>query len=100
MVLAIIFLGGIIELLINLLLVYGFIPFYWIVRRNKIALGISAAICLLLPSYYIYLLWQTCSDYGVWGIIAAVILSACLLHFIFASLACLFAMYKEGDEEV
>lgn len=97
MIIAILVFGGIIEGIVISLQALGIMPFKWIVKTNRLALGISMMLCVLLPLYNIYNLWQICVGYSTWGVVTAIILSGMMLQFVIGSLTGILSCYKETE---
>lgn len=98
MMLAFIFLGGILEGIIYFLQVIGIVPFTWIVRNNRVSLWISVAVCVLLPLYNIVSLFMILSKYGGFGIFTAIVLTGILLQFICISFVGIISVKGENTE--
>ena len=65
--------------------IFGLLPFAWIVKENKTSLITSVALCVLMVIYLIVCVWMLFLDYGIVGIIAAVIITGMLLQFMLQS---------------
>lgn len=87
MLLAFIVLGGVIEFCIILLQTIGLLPYKWIVKDNKVALVLSILLCVVLPLFNVYALWNSLLGQGTFAVVVAIVLTAALLHFIFVSVS-------------
>ena len=87
MLLAFIVLGGIVEFCIILLQTIGLLPYKWIVKDNRIALGVSLLLCIVLPWINVCMLWESLLGHGTFAVVIAIVLTAALLHFIFVSVS-------------
>lgn len=99
MLFAILIIGGIAESCILFLQSFGLIPFVWIVKKNKISLSVSMALCVIFPLYDIFSLWRVLLEHRVRGVLVALFLSVLLLQFIFTSVLRILNFYEETREE-
>lgn len=99
MVVAIVFLGGVIEGLRAFLQTAGIFPFAWIVKGNKFALGISSALCVISPILNAVMLWRLWLGHGAFGILIAVVFSLMLLWFAVTSIIVLFNCYNDFQDQ-
>lgn len=86
MILALLFLSGLIEGIIMLLQMLGLLPYSWIVKDNKISLAISVGLCVVLPLYNIYSVWRIIWGHGSWAIVAGLIITFMILQFVLTSI--------------
>ena len=100
MIIAFIFLGGIIEGVIAILQVLGLMPFAWIVKNNRISFGISVSLCILFPIFNVVMLWRILLGYGGWGIFAALLLTGLFLQFVYGSVLGIVGIKEETEERV
>lgn len=91
-IITIVFLGGLIEGLIFLVKFLGFIPYSWILKDNKCAVWISAAISTLITIRSLYVMWSTFPNYGTMGFITGVIVTALLLQAVIMSVILMFSV--------
>lgn len=92
MVVAILFLAGLVEGLIAILQTIGLIPFAWIVKNNKVSFGLSIGLCVIFPILNVISLWRVFLQHGAMGIITAIILTGMFLQFVYASVLSLFGL--------
>lgn len=96
MVMALIIVSAIIEGVIVALQILGLMPYAWISKGNKVAMGISVTICTLLTLYNIYKVWSILLQYGgASAIIIAIIISGLLLQFLYISVFGIIGMAEE-----
>lgn len=88
--------SGLYEGCLSVLKVLGILPYAWILRENKIALGISISLCLLVTLYNGYILWKVLLGYGGGGIALGIILSLFLLQFLILSELGYIGIYKDN----
>lgn len=85
MVVAILFLGGLIEGFIAVLQTIGLMPFIWIVKNNKVSFWLSVGLCIIFPILNVISLWRVFLHYGTMGVITAIILTIMFLQFVYGS---------------
>ena len=100
MIVAFIFLGGIIEGMITVLQVLGLMPFGWIVKNNRISFWLSIALCVLLPLYNVIALWRILIEHGGWGIFAALLLTGLFLQFVYGSVLGIVGIGEKNEEKL
>lgn len=95
MVLVLVLFGGFIEGLISLLTSIGMLPFAWIVDNNKVSALICTILILGLSGFGVYRVWDVLLDYGILGIIVAIIISSMIIQYLFVSVGYLWVVREE-----
>lgn len=93
--LAILFGGFIMELIIAMFTGFGMIPYRWITKDNLIATWIAILLVLFNVGANIYNLWKAAWGNGTWPIIFCIVASVILLHFIISTINGIMVIYNK-----
>jgi hypothetical protein len=94
MILALCFVGGVVEMLLVFVKALLLMPYAWIAKNNKCAFGLSLALCVLILLAYIVSAWIRLWDLGGIGIISAVVITGMLLQSIVMSVIFIVDVYS------
>ena len=95
MILALIFLGGIIQALIVGAQVLLMMPYAWIVKNNIVALVISVGLMIFNLTFNDIQVWRNSLDHGTTGIIIAVIITLMIVEALIFSIIGIISSYTE-----
>jgi len=71
-------------------------PFYWIVKRNKIAYYISLLLVLLFIGADLFFMWKFSISYGTWAYVFASIVTIQLIYFCIFTISSIMSIYDEN----
>ena len=85
MLLTILFAGGLIEGITNLLAGFGSIPFFWILKKNVVAKYLAICITIANLGYCIITMWKSLLGNGFWAITLGLVVTAMVIKLVWAT---------------